>query len=113
MFYLMSRLVSRPPLGGPDWSEPGRGRGLPGSGGCGVINWDDWLVVQSASQPVRDRNILISPPGQSSQLPDIIASLSWLGARSVPCPPSIPDTFYLFLIQMKFKMSKKDILVDV
>ena len=59
LFYLMSRLVSRPPLGGPDWSEPGRGRGLPGSGGCGVINWDDWLVVQSASQPVSQSEIEI------------------------------------------------------
>ena len=40
----LSRLVSRPPLGGSDWSEPGRGRGHTGSVGAPVINWDDLLV---------------------------------------------------------------------
>ena len=55
----LSRLVSRPPLRGSHWSEPGRGGGAReevGAGGA-VINWDDLPAWQS----VRDKNILISP----------------------------------------------------
>ena len=77
----LSRLVSRPPLRGSDWSEPGRGGGAReevGAGGAAraVINWDDLPARQS----VRDKNILISPQPQPP--PPLSLLSTWPGFRA-------------------------------